>query len=250
MRNRLLPAYPCQLLVMSFFVLVTCGCDGNKGLPKKHIRYLVEAAVPAYVHVVTCTLEAVDIKNNPLVNFKVVVVPQEPLYLVEKVVDGVPKVTLIKVVHEAREKVPLYGSVNVQQRNGKWILNPPTFQQDYQTLGYPISVFDARSYVIGSPEATAALERQSNYAQMAQVAMEKNALYKEDEVKCIQRVKEEYLSRIQNERRDQEAAVKTEIGAKEMQNLRERQMQMRKKLLDAARNEANQRKAEEPLTSR
>ncbi len=250
MRNRLWPSCQCHLFVLSFLVLAGCGRNASTGLPKKHIRYLVEAAVPAYVHVDGCRLEAFDTKNNPVVNFKVVVVPKEPLYLVENVTDGVPKVTLIKVVHEAKEKVPLYGSVHVQQRNGKWILSPPIFQQDYQKLGYPISAFDTRSYVIGSPEATAALERQSNYEQMTQVAMEKHALYKEAEVKCIQRVKEEYLSRIQNERRNQEVAVKAVIGAKEMQNLRERQMQMRTKLLDAARNETIQRKAEEPLIGR
>lgn len=241
-------AVPRCFLLSGVLLLMGCGGDEYKNLPKKHIQYLVEATLPPFVNVDRCELEPVNKKvGEAVVNFKIVVVPKESLYLSEKVVDGVPKVTLLKLVHEKKEKVAIYGSVNVRHRDGKWILGPLTFQQESREIGDPIGYFDASSYVVGSAESIAALERQSNNAKLARIAMEKQASYKEAEIVCMQRVKDAYLSRIQKERRDQEAAVKAAQVEKELQNLRERQLKMRTKLLESARNESKQLKSENPV---
>lgn len=239
------------LLLSSVLLLTGCGGDEFKKMPKKHIQYLIEATLPPFVDVGRCKLELVNKKvGEAIVNFKIVVVPKEPLYLSEKVVDGVPKVTLLKLVNEQKKEISLYGTVEVQHRNDKWILGQPTFLQDSNEIGDPICNFDASSYVVGSVEAVAALERQSNNAKLVRIAMEKQAAFKEAEIVCMRRVKDEYLSRIQKERRDQENAVKAAQVKKGMQGLRERQLQMRAKLLGNASNVAKKLASEQTVNQK
>jgi hypothetical protein len=163
------------LLVVVFFVaavlLSGCGKKMPKSPPKQQVQDAVAAVLLPFVSLDSIELETISTGPESVkVNFKIIISPKENLYIVDREVEGTPKVTLLKVVQTAGTKFSFYGFLDAVRMMDRWTLGPPDIQADSSKFGKPRGAFDAQSYITGSNEATAAIKQQAVNAELQEQA--------------------------------------------------------------------------------
>lgn len=183
-------AYRCRALavvVIGAFVLTGCGKSAHPTPPKQQVQAAVTGSLPAFLSLASLELEPIATGPESVkVNFKAGVTVNEDLYQVERSVAGTSKVTLLKLVQVEGTRRNLYGYVAAHRLMDQWTLDVPQLQADPHPFGKPREAYKARTYIMGTAEANAALaaadqERQDQKAALEQLERESAAQAERDE---------------------------------------------------------------------
>lgn len=222
----------CELAVVfaAAFVLTGCGKSSHQTPPKQQVQAAVTGSLPAFLALTSLELEPIATGPESVkVNFKAGVAANEDLYQVERAVTGTSKVTLLKLVQTEGTKRNLYGYVVAHRLMDQWTLEAPQLQADPHPFGKPREAFKARTYVMGTAEANAALAAAAQEWQAQKAALEQL----------------ERESVAQAERDERERKAHAELQAHADQVRRERLEQARLAFEEQSRKEAEQRKQAE-----
>ena len=196
-------------LLAIVFALSGCGKSSHESPPKQQVQNAVAAVIPPFVSLDSIELEPIAIGSESVkVNFKSIVISKEDLYQVDRMVDGTPRVTLIKKVQSQGTKFSLYGFVLAHRIMDNWTIETPLMQTGADQFGSPKGAFGSQAYVSGGNEAIAALKQQETNAEN-QLLEKKAALERQNREKLAQVEQEQALKLAREEQekalRDQQA---------------------------------------------
>ena len=88
-----------SILVIVSLELTGCGNGSSNSPPKQQVQDSIATALPPVLSLDSVKLEPISTgPESAKVNFKAIVAAKEDLYQVDREVDGMPRVTLLKVV--------------------------------------------------------------------------------------------------------------------------------------------------------
>lgn len=193
------------LVLVAVGALTGCGRSTHEAPPKQLVHDAIAGALPPFLLLVN--LEQEPIATSPetvKINFKATVETEEELFAVEREVDGLKKLTLLKRLQPAGGKCPLYGSLVAHRLIDQWTLESPQFQQSPAQLGKPRAAFGALAFVAGTAEAEAAVQRQTAANEQAQ-HMQQALAVKEERYRLARAAEE---ARVEHMRKAAEAAAR------------------------------------------
>lgn len=206
--------------------------------PKQQVADKVRAILPTFIYLDSIEIETIPSgTESATVNFKATITPREDLYVVDRVVEGTPKVTLLKVVQAEGTKASLYGSVGASRIMDKWTVESPQIQVGLRQFGAPRGAFDAQSYVTGSKEAGDALMQQKANAELqersGQAAIEQRE--RERKAREEQQARDDQARREREEQNrialDKQKAIQAEQLKKEEEQRKKAEEAARQKLI-------------------
>ena len=225
----------CSVLLVGAFALTGCG---KSSPPKDAVRNAVAVVLPSFLSIDSIEIEPIATgPESYKINFKAVLATKENLYLVDREVEGTPRVTLLKVAQAAGSKVSIYGFLEARRMMDKWMLDTPVIQVGLDQFGKPRGAFNAQSYVTGSDEANAALRQQTVNAEIQEQAR-KAALDRQERERLEQEKREEERRKLQEERQAREDTARKErerLARIEAEKQRQKEMEQQKKDEEAKR---------------
>lgn len=234
------------LIVMLFTSMMSLNsCKWKNQSPtKKMVQDALLANLPQYLSLNSIEIESIPTGTESFkVNFKAIVTPKEDLYMMDREVQGTPKIILLKVTQTIGTKSSLYGFLEASRTMDVWTLGLPQIDIGLQQFGTPRGTFPPHSYITGSDEAKTALKKQAENAveeeRERKAAMERQELElkSQQEREALERKKrqeQEALEQKEREERDEQARIAAAEKRKiEEEQQRKEEEEARQKLINA-----------------
>jgi len=159
-------------------VSVLVGCDFRSSPPRQQVQDTLAAVLPPFLSIESVRIEpeVMEAKTVKL-DFKATAIVKENLYRVDRIVEGTPRVILVKLAQPSGTKTFIYGSIEARRLMDLWTLDPVRIEAGLSQLGTPWDSFGSNRYVTGTSEANAALQDQAAKMEARKADMERQRQY-------------------------------------------------------------------------